>query len=179
MRRVLLRGRPHRRRAWYTCTTTTCHVRRSCHCAPIGEIESRPQADGLALPHGSRRPTTRTSTTTSTSRSRPSRSPRAVPSTTTNTSNPVAGGPLRRQRILQGRCRPDLPCLFDVWAPRRRGVPWGLQVFRYDTPRGRDENGPYQTLADWVRPHNMYGSAGVVEANGRYHSASCACAVHE
>jgi hypothetical protein len=34
-------------------------------------------------------------------------------------------------------------------------------------PRGRDENGPYHTLADWVRPKNMYGSDGLVEANGR------------
>ena len=45
-------------------------------------------------------------------------------------------------------------------------------------PKGRDENGPYHTLADWVRLHNMYGTGGTVEANGRYHTAGCACAVH-
>jgi hypothetical protein len=47
------------------------------------------------------------------------------------------------------------------------------------TPKGRDENGPYKTLADWVRPKNLYGKGGMVEANGRYHSGGCACAVHE
>ena len=45
-------------------------------------------------------------------------------------------------------------------------------------PKGRDENGPYHTLADWVRLHNMYGQGGMVEASGRYHAAGCACAVH-
>ena len=38
--------------------------------------------------------------------------------------------------------------------------------------------GPYRTLADWVRPRNMYGEDGIVEANGRYHQSSCACAAH-
>ena len=44
-------------------------------------------------------------------------------------------------------------------------------------PKGRDENGPYRTLADWVRP-KYYGKDGMVEANGRYHKPSCACQVH-
>lgn len=39
------------------------------------------------------------------------------------------------------------------------------------TPKGRDENGPYHTLSDWVRPHDSYGQGGWVEANGRYHAA--------
>jgi predicted dithiol-disulfide oxidoreductase (DUF899 family) len=46
-------------------------------------------------------------------------------------------------------------------------------------PKGRDENGPYHSLGDWVRPRNMYGRGGVVEANGRYHQPRCACTVHE
>jgi hypothetical protein len=46
-------------------------------------------------------------------------------------------------------------------------------------PKGRDENGPYRTLADWVRPHNMYGTGGMVEENGRYHMPACGCAVHK
>jgi predicted dithiol-disulfide oxidoreductase (DUF899 family) len=46
-------------------------------------------------------------------------------------------------------------------------------------PKGRDENGPYHSLGDWVRPKNMYGKGGMVEANGRYHRSSCMCAVHK
>jgi predicted dithiol-disulfide oxidoreductase (DUF899 family) len=46
-------------------------------------------------------------------------------------------------------------------------------------PKGRQENGPFRTLADWVRPHDRYGKGGVVEPNGRYHAASCGCAVHD
>lgn len=45
-------------------------------------------------------------------------------------------------------------------------------------PKGRDENGPYHTLGDWVRLKNMYGKGGTVERNGRYHEPSCTCAVH-
>jgi predicted dithiol-disulfide oxidoreductase (DUF899 family) len=37
------------------------------------------------------------------------------------------------------------------------------------TPKGCDETGPYHSLGDWARPHNMYGKGGEVEANGRYH----------
>src|SRR5215469_2571766 len=47
------------------------------------------------------------------------------------------------------------------------------------TPKGRQENGPYHSLTDWVRPRNMYGKGGTVEPNGRYHSPSCACAVYK
>jgi predicted dithiol-disulfide oxidoreductase (DUF899 family) len=37
-------------------------------------------------------------------------------------------------------------------------------------PKGRDENGPHHSLADWARPHNMYGKGGHVEGNGRFHA---------
>lgn len=40
-------------------------------------------------------------------------------------------------------------------------------------PKGRNENGPYHSLADWVRPRNMYGKGGTVEANGRFHQPCC------
>jgi len=46
-------------------------------------------------------------------------------------------------------------------------------------PKGRDENGPYHSLSDWVRPHDQYGKGGIVEPNGRYHAAGCACVVHK
>jgi predicted dithiol-disulfide oxidoreductase (DUF899 family) len=39
------------------------------------------------------------------------------------------------------------------------------------TPKGRQENGPYHSFTDWVRPHDMYGKGGTVEANARYHPA--------
>jgi len=47
------------------------------------------------------------------------------------------------------------------------------------TPKGREENGPFRSLTDWVRPHNMYGKGGTVEANGRYHQPACNCVVHQ
>lgn len=47
-------------------------------------------------------------------------------------------------------------------------------------PKGRNENGPYHTLGDWVRLHTMYGKGGTVEATGRYHEPDqehkCGCA---
>jgi len=49
----------------------------------------------------------------------------------------------------------------------------GTYVILDRTPKGRDENGPYNSLADWVRPRNMYGKGGTVEANGRYHQPCC------
>jgi predicted dithiol-disulfide oxidoreductase (DUF899 family) len=39
-------------------------------------------------------------------------------------------------------------------------------------PKGRNENGPYYSMADWVRPRDSYGKAGFVEPNGRYHPDS-------
>ncbi|HTV06429.1 MAG TPA: thioredoxin family protein [Acidobacteriaceae bacterium] len=46
-------------------------------------------------------------------------------------------------------------------------------------PKGRNETGPYRTLADWARLHNMYGKGGTVEVTGRYHEPKqehkCGC----
>jgi predicted dithiol-disulfide oxidoreductase (DUF899 family) len=71
--------------------------------------------------------------------------------------------------------------IFHTYSTYGRGGEEFLGAYRYldMTPKGRDENGPYNTLADWVRPRNMYGKGGTVEANGRYHSGGCACAGHE
>jgi predicted dithiol-disulfide oxidoreductase (DUF899 family) len=55
----------------------------------------------------------------------------------------------------------------------------GAYAYQDLTPKGRDENGPYRTLADWVRPRNMYSKGGMVEGNGRYQVPGCACAVHQ
>ncbi len=43
-------------------------------------------------------------------------------------------------------------------------------------PKGRDENGPYHSLADWARPKNRYGASGTVEPGGGYREAACDCA---
>jgi hypothetical protein len=37
-------------------------------------------------------------------------------------------------------------------------------------PRGRNENGPYHSLTDWARPHNMYGKGGEVAPYGALHT---------
>ena len=54
----------------------------------------------------------------------------------------------------------------------------GTYAFLDLTPKGRNENGPTGTLADWVKPHDMYGKGGMVERNGRYHVSTCSCAAH-
>ena len=36
------------------------------------------------------------------------------------------------------------------------------------TPKGRNETGPYHTLADWVRHHDRYDAGGTVDSTGRY-----------
>jgi len=45
-------------------------------------------------------------------------------------------------------------------------------------PKGRGENGPHHSMADWVRPHDQYGKGGMVEPNGRHHPATCGCVAH-
>jgi predicted dithiol-disulfide oxidoreductase (DUF899 family) len=71
--------------------------------------------------------------------------------------------------------------IFHTYSTYGRGGEAFLGAYNYldVTPKGRAENGPHNTLADWVRPNDMYGRGGVVEANGRYHQPSCGCTVHE
>jgi predicted dithiol-disulfide oxidoreductase (DUF899 family) len=70
--------------------------------------------------------------------------------------------------------------IFHTYSTFGRGGEEFLGAYRFldVMPKGRDENGPYHSLADWVRPRNLYGKGGVVEGNGRYHVPSCACAAH-
>jgi len=70
--------------------------------------------------------------------------------------------------------------IFHTYSTYGRGGEQFLGAYNYldVTPKGRNENGPFRTLADWVRPTNMYGKGGMVEGNGRYHRPSCECAVH-
>jgi predicted dithiol-disulfide oxidoreductase (DUF899 family) len=70
--------------------------------------------------------------------------------------------------------------IFHTYSTFGRGGEAFLGAYAYldATPKGRDENGPYETLADWVRPRNAYGTDGIVEGNGRYHTPSCGCTAH-
>jgi predicted dithiol-disulfide oxidoreductase (DUF899 family) len=70
--------------------------------------------------------------------------------------------------------------IFHTYSTFARGAEelLGTYMFLDLTPKGRNETGPYRTLADWVRPRNMYDKDGMVEGNGRYHSAGCTCTVH-
>jgi predicted dithiol-disulfide oxidoreductase (DUF899 family) len=48
------------------------------------------------------------------------------------------------------------------------------------TPKGRNETGPHFNLGDWVRHHDRYDVAGIVDAGGRFVAAqpaesSCRC----
>jgi predicted dithiol-disulfide oxidoreductase (DUF899 family) len=55
----------------------------------------------------------------------------------------------------------------------------GTYAFLDRTPKGRDENGPSYTLADWVRLRNEYGDAAPSEPTGRSREAACDCAPEE
>ena len=70
--------------------------------------------------------------------------------------------------------------IYHTYSAYGRGGEQFLGIYAYldATPNGRAENGPYHSLADWVRPHTMYDRGGAVEATGRYHAAECTCAAH-
>jgi predicted dithiol-disulfide oxidoreductase (DUF899 family) len=77
--------------------------------------------------------------------------------------------------------RDDAGQIFHTYSTFGRGGEEFLGIYRFLDlmPKGRNENGPHHSLADWARPHDMYHKGGMVEANGRYHSPACACAVHK
>jgi len=70
--------------------------------------------------------------------------------------------------------------VYHTYSAYARGGEQFLGIYAYldVTPKGRAENGPYRSLPDWVRPHNMYGRGGMVEGTGRYHAADCGCPDH-
>jgi len=74
----------------------------------------------------------------------------------------------------------DAGRVFHTYSTYGRGGEEFLGIYRIldVMPKGRNENGPYRSLADWARPRNMYGEGGVVEGNGRFHQPACACAQH-
>jgi predicted dithiol-disulfide oxidoreductase (DUF899 family) len=74
----------------------------------------------------------------------------------------------------------DAGQVYHTYSAYARGGEQFLGVYAYldATPKGRAEHGRYHSLADWVRPHNMYGSGGTVEGTGRYHAADGGSAAH-
>jgi predicted dithiol-disulfide oxidoreductase (DUF899 family) len=65
--------------------------------------------------------------------------------------------------------------VYHTYSTFSRGGEQFLGIYAYldATPKGRAENGPYHSLPDWARPHNMYGRGGMVEGTGRYHASDC------
>ena len=74
----------------------------------------------------------------------------------------------------------DAGQIFHTYSTFGRGGEQFLGAYSFldVTPKGRNENGPYHSLGDWVLPRNMYGKGGTVEGNGRFHSPGCGCSVH-
>lgn len=70
--------------------------------------------------------------------------------------------------------------IFQTYSTFARGAEQFLGIYGIldVMPKGRNEVGPHYTLGDWARPRNMYGKGGMLEPNGRYHAAACACASH-
>jgi predicted dithiol-disulfide oxidoreductase (DUF899 family) len=60
--------------------------------------------------------------------------------------------------------------IFHTYSCYARGGEDFMGIYRIleATPKGRNEQGPYFSLTDWVRPHNMYGKGGEVAPNGRF-----------
>jgi len=67
-------------------------------------------------------------------------------------------------------CRDISGDIFHTYSCHARGDEGGLTTYFYLdlTPKGRDENGPTYTLADWVRHHDRYEAGGHVAPSGRY-----------
>jgi predicted dithiol-disulfide oxidoreductase (DUF899 family) len=78
-------------------------------------------------------------------------------------------------------CKDESGRIFHTYSTYGRGGEQFLGIYGYldVMPQGRNEAGPYHSLADWARPKNMYGNGGTVEPNGRYHVPGCGCAMHK
>jgi predicted dithiol-disulfide oxidoreductase (DUF899 family) len=74
----------------------------------------------------------------------------------------------------------DAGWIFHTYSTFGRGGEQFLGAYSFFdvSSKGRNENGSHHSMGDWVRPRNMYGKGGTVEANGRFHSPGCGCSVH-
>lgn len=72
--------------------------------------------------------------------------------------------------------------IFHTYSSYARGNEEVLGAYMYLdlTPLGRNENGPYYTLGDWVRPHDQYETAGSVDLMGGFSATpKTECRCHE
>lgn len=79
-------------------------------------------------------------------------------------------------------CRSADGEIFHTYSSYGRGNEEVLGAYMYLdlTPKGRNENGPYFSMADWVRPHDRYEAGGTVDATGGYTAApATGCGCHE
>jgi predicted dithiol-disulfide oxidoreductase (DUF899 family) len=72
--------------------------------------------------------------------------------------------------------------IFHTYSSYGRGNEEVLGAYMYLdlTPKGRNENGPYHNMGDWVRPHDQYDAGGSVDPQGGYSpvplsKAGCQC----
>ena len=72
--------------------------------------------------------------------------------------------------------------IFHTYSCYGRGNEEVLGAYMYldITPKGRNENGPHHSMADWVRHHDKYDAGGFVDATGAYIAptraeTSCGC----
>jgi predicted dithiol-disulfide oxidoreductase (DUF899 family) len=66
--------------------------------------------------------------------------------------------------------RDESSAIFHTYSSYSRGNEDFLGIYRIleTLPKGRNEPGPFKSMVDWARPHNMYGKGGEVQANGRF-----------
>lgn len=67
-------------------------------------------------------------------------------------------------------CKDEAGAIYHTYSTFGRGAEerLGTYVLLDLTPKGRNENGPNHSLADWVRHHDRYGAAGHVSGVGRW-----------
>jgi predicted dithiol-disulfide oxidoreductase (DUF899 family) len=75
----------------------------------------------------------------------------------------------------QALYRDDDGQIYLTYAGYGRGgeMHMGIYGILDQMPLGRSENGPNFTMADWVKPRNLYGAGGAVAPNGEFHPESC------
>jgi predicted dithiol-disulfide oxidoreductase (DUF899 family) len=73
--------------------------------------------------------------------------------------------------------RDDSGTIFHTYSSYSRGGEDFLAIYRIleTMPKGRNEHGPFKSMVDWARPHNMYGKGGEVQPNGRYTPPASCC----
>jgi predicted dithiol-disulfide oxidoreductase (DUF899 family) len=73
--------------------------------------------------------------------------------------------------------RDEAGAIFHTYSAFARGAENVLSTYVLldMTPKGRNENGPHRNLTDWVRPHDLYGAPGYVDATGQFVASGGCC----